>query len=189
VLRVVEDASGTPMDVGRKTRAVPTPLLRALQLRDKQCQYPGCTNARFVDAHHIVHWVDGGPTSLANLVLLCRRHHRFVHEYGYAIQANGSSLEFVRPDGRPVLRAPRLPEIEAERGCAELARGNADGGRGVEINPSTADSHWMGESLDYDWVLRRLFALDEQARLEAEREDRRSRRDVEDEGVNSARRA
>jgi hypothetical protein len=100
-----------------------------------------------------------------------------VHEYGYAIQANGASFEFVRPDGRPVLHAPRLRAIEAERGCAELASGNADGEDGVEINPSTADSHWMGESLDYDWVLRRLFALDAQARLEAEREDPRSRGD------------
>jgi hypothetical protein len=171
LLRVAEDANGTPMDVGRKTRAVPTPLLRALQLRDKQCQYPGCTNARFVDAHHIVHWVDGGPTSLANLVLLCRRHHRFVHEYGYAIETRNASLEFVRPDGRPVLRAPRFPELEAERGCTELASGNEDVEHGVIIDASTADSHWAGESLDYDWVLRRLFELDEQARVEAARGD------------------
>jgi hypothetical protein len=175
LLRVVENANGTPMDVGRKTRSIPRPLLRALQLRDKQCQYPGCTNARFVDAHHIVHWVDGGPTALANLVLLCRRHHRFVHEYGYAIEANGASFEFVRPDGRPVLCTPRLPEIEAERGCAELASGNEDAEHGVIIHPSTGDSHWAGESLDYDRVLRRLFEIDEQVGLEAEREASRGR--------------
>jgi hypothetical protein len=162
LLRVAEDANGTPMDVGRKTRAVPTALLRALQLRDKQCQFPGCTNSRFVDAHHIVHWVDGGPTSLANLVLLCRRHHRFVHEHGYRIEKNETSFEFVRPNGRPVLRVPQLPEMEANRGCAELVRENA--AASVAITPDIGDSHWGGESLDYDWVLRRLFELDERAR-------------------------
>jgi hypothetical protein len=173
VLRVAEDPNGTPMDVGRKTRVIPTPLRRALELRDTQCQYPGCTNARFVDAHHIEHWVGGGQTSLANLVLLCRRHHRFVHEHGYAIEKNEASFEFVRPDGRPVLRAPQLLQKDADRGCAELVRGNLS--EEVEIDPSTADSHWGGESLDYDWVLRRLFEIDEQARAQVEREAQEAR--------------
>lgn len=167
VLRVVEDANGTPMDVGRKTRVVPTPLRRALELRDKQCQYPGCTNARFVDAHHIEHWVDGGETSLANLVLLCRRHHRFVHEYGFEIEKSDAGFEVARPDGSRVLRAPRLAEIDAERGCAELARGNEIDG--VEITPRTGDCHWGGESLDCNWVLQELFAIDERARLKSAR--------------------
>jgi Domain of unknown function (DUF222)/HNH endonuclease len=169
VLRVAEDAMGTPMDVGRKTRVIPTPLRRALELRDKGCQYPGCTNARFVDAHHVVHWVDGGDTSLGNLVLLCRRHHRFVHEYGYTIERVETGFEFVKPDGRRAASVPRLPEIEAELGCTELARGNERAWNDVSIGPRTDGADWMGENLDYDWVLRHLFEIDERTHLEAER--------------------
>ena len=69
------------LDVGRTTRVVPAAIRRALALRDKGCAHPGCTRPHhWCDAHHKVHWVDGGETSLDNLVLLCRRHHRMVHE-------------------------------------------------------------------------------------------------------------
>lgn len=173
LVRLAEDANGTPMDVGRKTRAVPTALRRALEARDQQCRYPGCTNARFVDAHHIVHWVDGGPTSLDNLVLLCRRHHRFVHEYGFTVERRGLEFEFTRPDGRVVLKAPPLGQLEAAVGCAELKKANEEkqpGATAVVIDHATADARWRGEQLDYDFTLRRLFELDELARREAERE-------------------
>ncbi len=80
------DADGNPLDVGRKTRTVPTALRRALQRRDRGCRFPGCTQHRFVDAHHVRHWADGGATNLDNLVLLCRRHHRSVHEEGFRIE-------------------------------------------------------------------------------------------------------
>jgi hypothetical protein len=77
----VDDAG----DVGRKTRTIPTAIRRALSARDTRCQFPGCS-ARRCDAHHIDHWMDGGPTSLDNLVLLCRRHNRVVHEGGYTLR-------------------------------------------------------------------------------------------------------
>ncbi len=70
---------GAVLDIGRKTRTVPPSIRRALLARDKTCRFAGCTSRR-CDAHHIEHWIDGGPTSLDNLVLLCRRHHRSVHE-------------------------------------------------------------------------------------------------------------
>ncbi len=75
--------------MGRKTRKVPKPLRRALTVRDRCCRFPGCGNTRFLDAHHIEHWAAGGETSLENLLLLCRRHHRFVHEGGYTIDEHG----------------------------------------------------------------------------------------------------
>jgi 5-methylcytosine-specific restriction endonuclease McrA len=74
------DADGV-LDVGRKTRTIPLSIRRALTARDAGCRFPGCTSRR-CDAHHLTHWADGGATSVDNLVLLCRRHHRAVHEGG-----------------------------------------------------------------------------------------------------------
>ena len=70
---------GAVLDVGRKTRTIPPSIRRALLARDQGCRFPGCT-ARHCDTHHIEHWLDGGQNSLDNLLLLCRRHHRSVHE-------------------------------------------------------------------------------------------------------------
>ncbi|MGI9038056.1 MAG: hypothetical protein ACR2GQ_04250, partial [Gemmatimonadota bacterium] len=80
VVRVTKDpADGSVLDVGRKSRSTPTALRRALEVRDRGCRFPGC-GLRYTDSHHIFHWIDGGPTSLKNTVLLCRVHHRLVHE-------------------------------------------------------------------------------------------------------------
>src|SRR4030095_12423142 len=78
LVTVLEDAEGKTLDAGRKTRAIPAALHRALRMRDDGCRFPGCTN-RIVDAHHITSWLDGGETSLANTLSLCRSHHRSVH--------------------------------------------------------------------------------------------------------------
>jgi len=100
---IVEDEDGEPLNVGRKTRTVPTAIKRALWSRDKGCVFPGCRNKRFVDAHHIRHWAAGGETSLDNLLLLCTRHHRLVHEGGFAIAKDYlDRWYFKRPDGQAV---------------------------------------------------------------------------------------
>lgn len=97
---LIEDDDGKPLSVGRKTRIVPTAIKRALRSRDKGCVFPGCRNHRFVDAHHIRHWSAGGETSLDNLMLLCTRHHRLVHEGGYRIEKDYlDRWMFKRPDG------------------------------------------------------------------------------------------
>jgi hypothetical protein len=105
VLTIVEDADGTPLDVGRKRRTVSTALKRALWSRDGGCTFPGCGNKRYVDAHHVQHWADGGETSADNLTLLCSYHHRLLHEGGFriAIGADGGRY-FQRPDGRVIPR-------------------------------------------------------------------------------------
>lgn len=103
------ERDGRPVSVGRKTRVVPPALRRALLARDGGCRFPGCTNRRFVDAHHIQHWARGGETSERNLVMLCRRHHTLVHEAAYSVEWRGSGLVFRRPNGREVEPAPRLP--------------------------------------------------------------------------------
>jgi hypothetical protein len=91
---------------GRKTRAIPPALRRALRTRDQTCRFPGCENRRFLDAHHVHHWARGGPTTLDNLVLLCRCHHRLVHEGGYGVDQRG---RFYDPRGRPLPAVPALP--------------------------------------------------------------------------------
>jgi hypothetical protein len=75
------DGDGNPLDVGRTRRTVNGRLRQALVERDRGCRFPGCDRPpEWTDAHHIEHWADGGRTSIDNLVLLCRRHHRRVHE-------------------------------------------------------------------------------------------------------------
>ncbi|MFH1329037.1 MAG: DUF222 domain-containing protein [Actinomycetota bacterium] len=80
--RVILDGDSTPLEVGRAHRVVPPALRRALDLRYQGCTHPGCdTPARWCDAHHLQHWAEGGRTELANLRLLCRRHHRQAHHH------------------------------------------------------------------------------------------------------------
>ncbi len=103
-----EAPDGSVLDVGRKTRTIPTAIRRALSARDARCRFPGCT-ARRCDAHHIAHWADGGPTVLKNLVLLCRRHHRLVHEGGFGVEPGGTGdVTFVRPNGQRLDPSPSL---------------------------------------------------------------------------------
>jgi hypothetical protein len=114
---LVVDGKCVPVNMGRRSRTVPNRLFRLLKERDLQCRAPGCTRTRGLHAHHVVHWVDGGPTDLDNLVLLCRRHHTMLHEYGWTIRGKPSALEFAHSDGRPVTpcRPPPLDPATRER--------------------------------------------------------------------------
>lgn len=99
VMRVVMAGRSEPLDVGRRTPVVPPAIRRAVIVRDRHCRFPGCDRPHtWCDAHHVVHWADGGPTALPNLVLMCRRHHRMVHQPG------GFRLELV--EGRPTFKRP-----------------------------------------------------------------------------------
>ncbi len=72
-LRLVkEDEYGNVLDIGRRSRIISSAMSRALSIRDRGCQFPGCCESRYVDGHHIKHWADGGETKLDNLVTLCR---------------------------------------------------------------------------------------------------------------------
>src|SRR6266571_1653117 len=86
VTRVLLSQDSIPVDVGRSKRVISGALGRALKARDGSCQWPRCERtASMCDGHHLVHWIEGGPTDLDNLVLLCRRHHRMVHEGGWQL--------------------------------------------------------------------------------------------------------
>ena len=94
--RIACDCALAPMvegDLQRMSRLVSGPMRNALHARDKQCRFPGCDMpAIWTDAHHIEHWADGGPTKLFNLILLCRRHHRLVHEGRWRLVQVGEGL-------------------------------------------------------------------------------------------------
>ena len=103
LVRMVHDRDGRILDVGRRTRTIPPALRRALEARDRGCRFPGC-GSRFTDGHHVRHWADGGATSLDNCLLLCRFHHRLVHEEGWKVEWWGAG----KPGARhPVFLDPR----------------------------------------------------------------------------------
>jgi hypothetical protein len=105
ITRVVMAGPSEPLDVGRRTPVVPPAMRRAVIARDRRCQFPGCRRPHtHCDVHHIRHWVDGGPTAVWNLILLCRRHHRMIH------QPLSFTLEL--EDGRPVFRRPDWSVLE-----------------------------------------------------------------------------
>jgi hypothetical protein len=84
--RVLLAPNSEPINVGRCTRTIPPALRRALVVRDRGCRFPGCDRPPdWCDGHHLIHWIDGGETNLSNTCLLCRRHHRFVHELGWRL--------------------------------------------------------------------------------------------------------
>ena len=141
---------GRTLDVGRKTRTVPPALRRALTARDRRCRFPGCS-ARHCDAHHVRHWAQGGATKLDNLVLLCRRHHRAVHEEGFTLELNDDGeARFFWPDGRPLLVAPAAPRWAG----APLAPTTSTlAAEGISIDAHTSTPHWHGERLDLAYAI------------------------------------
>ncbi|HUG04509.1 MAG TPA: HNH endonuclease signature motif containing protein [Steroidobacteraceae bacterium] len=130
---------------------MPPAIRRALQSRDKGCRFPGCSFTRYVDGHHVKHWVHGGETKLSNLVTLCRFHHRQVHEGKVEVQIlDDGAFRFVRPDGQsfdsPNPGAKDWNDLVAAHDAQEIV-----------ITPETARTRWTGEALDdglaVEWLI------------------------------------
>jgi hypothetical protein len=115
-LEVVAEGPAGPVGIGRAGRSVPAWLLHHLRRRDGGCCFPGCGRRRHLQAHHIHHWAEGGPTDASNLLMVCNRHHKLVHEHGWSITGTPgqADLAFVRPDGSPFRGGP--PPIGPELG-------------------------------------------------------------------------
>jgi 5-methylcytosine-specific restriction endonuclease McrA len=142
------DAAGRLVEVGARGRTIPPALRRALQHRDRGCRFPGCA-VPFGQGHHLRHWARGGPTTLSNLALLCRRHHRAVHEEGYQVSRGADGeLRFTRPDGRPIPEVPRAPSVPADPAAALRARDHER-----RITTRTGMPTWCGERLDVGWAI------------------------------------
>jgi hypothetical protein len=150
------DAEGRVVEVGARTRTIPPALRRALQHRDRGCRFPGC-GVRFGQGHHIRHWAQGGPTTLSNLAILCRRHHRAVHEEGFQVEREpDGGLLFHRPDGRPLPEVPPPFEVPGDPLGVLRAWHQA---AGVDLNAHTATPDWLGEHLDVGYAIDVLHPL------------------------------
>jgi hypothetical protein len=144
------DEDGRVVEVGARTRTIPPALRRALQHRDKSCRFPGC-NVRVAEGHHVRHWAHGGPTKLSNLALLCRRHHRAVHEEGYQLERlPDGALQFRRPDGRALPDVPPPAVVPANPADAIRAQNAA---QGLDLHARTGLAQWFGERLDVAWAI------------------------------------
>jgi hypothetical protein len=144
VVEVGHGADGRILDIGRRRRTISPAIRRALEIRDRGCIFPGC-DSRFTDAHHVVHWADGGATKLDNLALVCRHHHRLLHEGGYRLELNpweGGRPVFYNPRGVPVPEV--APVTEVGPGAVEALL-RANGRRGVCPDWRTASCRWERE--------------------------------------------
>jgi 5-methylcytosine-specific restriction endonuclease McrA len=150
------DAEGRVVEVGARTRTIPPALRRALQHRDRSCRFPGC-HVRVAEGHHVRHWAQGGPTALSNLALLCRRHHRAVHEEGYqVVRGPDGALEFRRPNGWLLPDVP-LPAVVPADPVGALQEQHA--AQGLRVHARTTCPAWLGEPLDVGWAIGVLHPL------------------------------
>jgi Domain of unknown function (DUF222)/HNH endonuclease len=155
------DDAGRLVEIGARTRTIPPALRRALHARDRGCRFPGC-GVSHGQGHHLRHWAHGGPTTLSNLALLCRRHHRAVHEEGFQVErGSDGALRFRRPNGHPLPEVPAPAAVPADP--VEALRVDHDA-QGLRIDARTACAGWLGERLDVTWAIDVLHPLAQGAR-------------------------
>jgi hypothetical protein len=150
------DPDGRVVEVGARTRTIPPALRRALQHRDRGCRFPGC-GLPFGQGHHLKHWARGGPTTLSNLALLCRRHHRAVHEEGFTVDREpDGTLVFCRPNGQPLPDVPPSADVPSD---PVRALEEANVAKGLHLHARTALPSWLGERLDVAYAIDVLHPL------------------------------
>jgi hypothetical protein len=153
LLTVLEDKNGDVLNLSRNTRTVTPNLKRALDIRDETCQFPGCCESRYVDFHHIHHWMNGGETSKDNLVKLCRFHHRQLHMGNFSIEKlnvdGKQALTFKASTGQVMEQNPKLPICTVEHYFER---------QWPTINSQTGVTRWMGEGMDYSMAIDALVA-------------------------------
>jgi hypothetical protein len=153
IVHLQENKYGEPLNIGRKTRSIPPAIRRALKRRDGGCRFPGCGCHRYVDAHHIRHWADGGETSMDNLVLLCQSHHRLVHESGYSVHTGPKgTINFTLPDGKLI---PPGPDSRFRGNAVAIKIANRE--NGLDITPETSIPEWYGDRMDNEMAVDMLI--------------------------------
>ena len=158
VTRMIEDGTGEPLSIGRKSRVIPPPMRRALKARDRQCRFPGCTHTLFIDGHHIEHWADGGETRLDNLVQLCRKHHRLVHEGGFTCEKDETGAIVFRNElGQIIDQNGYRPPKSPDNVVIDLKKRLED----RFIHARTCVTRWEGEQMDRHLAVGLLCDLDE----------------------------
>jgi hypothetical protein len=163
LVTVLEDENGKVLNIGRRARTVPASLHRALDVRDKTCRFPGCSETRHVESHHIEHWADGGETSLDNIAKMCKLHHTQLHRGCFDLRVepplddqSEAQLVFTTPSGRRVetdLFPQFSPQVAA---TAEQALRHA----APEVTATTCVTQWQGEPCDYGMAIEGLLKRD-----------------------------
>lgn len=134
-------------DLGRTRRFPNRALRRRLEERDRgACRFPGCGARHRLHAHHIVFWEHGGSTDLSNLILLCHKHHRAVHDRGWTLTGTGDDPVFTRPDCQTVPAGS--PSMSGS--SSELLAMHRE--QGLHIEPDGAGSWWLGEQIDWAMI-------------------------------------
>jgi hypothetical protein len=168
LLGAVVDKHGAVLALGRTRRLVSKPLRRALMIRDHgMCQYPGCHQTRHLKAHHLIAWMLGGRTDLANLILLCQWHHTAVHEGDVTISKGSDGWLFAKPDGQTC--QPRLSDenlarhLDFARRRAEQQAAQRDQLAAVDSfhhpHATTIRPRWRGEPFDLHACVQALFTI------------------------------
>jgi hypothetical protein len=112
VVEPLFESKGRTVGTGPKKRFPPGWMRRRVMQRDMMCRFPGCTRMRLVHAHHITHWPHG-PTEPENLLMLCRYHHRKMHQGGWSIRGDPEgAVEFIKPNGEAL--TSELPRVTPE---------------------------------------------------------------------------
>jgi hypothetical protein len=156
VVSIKEDEDGEPLSIGRRSRSIPPPMRRALGIRDGGCRFPGCTNNRFVDGHHIKHWADGGETSLDNLVLLCRHHHHLVHEGGFDCKKSADSeIYFTDQRQKPLPSWTMLPRVASTHDIEQWM--DREFFEATQDGEGCAAQWYAGEQMDWNMAVSALF--------------------------------
>lgn len=160
LVTVLKDSSGKVLNIGRRSRIIPPSIKRALDVRDGACRYPGCCQTRFVDAHHIEHWADGGETSLNNLVTLCRHHHRALHQGDYRVDGDFNffdrhgnliepTAEHLFPDQDVAVKVLAIEQVRPD------------------ISAETCVTQWQGEAMDMHLAVLNLVLKENSAPMSA----------------------
>jgi len=117
VTEIIQNETGDILDYKRRSRIVPARLLRALMVRDgHHCSFPGCSHSKYLEAHHVHHWIDGGETKLENLAMLCSAHHALLHRKQFHMELLDDDVVFIGKDGEILEEAiyPQFPDVSAE---------------------------------------------------------------------------
>ncbi|MEX2489025.1 MAG: DUF222 domain-containing protein, partial [Pseudomonadales bacterium] len=158
---VLEDDKGSVLNIKRKSRVVPPAIEKAVRIRDQGfCRFPSCCHNKWIQLHHVIHWADGGETSVHNLVSLCHYHHRLLHSGEYRIYKDeGSDIVFINKHNQ-IIKRSLYPQFPGVGGAEALVRYNQE--QGIEIDAETALTRWTGESMDDQMALEVLAQLEEE---------------------------
>jgi hypothetical protein len=169
----VHDTEGNVRDLGRSHRVVSERQFRALLLRDSGCAHPGCGSTHGLEAHHVRHWIHGGRTDLANLVLLCLAHHHAHHDGEFSITPlSGGAFRFIRGDGRVLAdHIDSAALVDTDRPLED---------EHLDIADDAATTRWDGSRLDRAYAVAGLAEARSRSVLERVEGARARPRDVVD---------